>query len=418
MIGLLPPDSDALVPRVVARNARRARKVAARLQRFAGTREHRQACRALLATLDHLRGARRRAFLWGPDLRAWLSAAEEACSLVSPAGEEELFDVLARGPHLATVLPGGGMDAASTRRARALGKRLVRRVLRRLPEVLLFLTPPGKKFGPFMLDLEADAEEARVAGELHVAFPSPYTWKLDSPARVELCGDEVRVALRKTRPRYQPRERIPYSGIVVARRVIAGRQGLRPGPAARGLAPRLGEGLDLVRQAWPDAWREILIHTRVLVPLDQRGVVSYSLPQRPGTSYINVEGKRVVDLADDLLHETAHHRLHSLEELAPLQRKGADAHYYSPWRRQVRPLHGILHATYTFTFRVQLFQCLLALSGRLPRAWLRREIARERDMLQQSLLCLRDAEDRRLLTAAGSRLFSQVARQVRGLGKT
>ena len=416
MIELLPPDSDALVPRVVARNARRARQVAARLQRFAKTRERRQACRALLATLDHLRGARRRAFLWGPDLRAWLSAAEEAASLANPAGEEELFDVLARGPHLATVLPRGRMEAASLRRARTLGNRLLRRVFRRLPEVLLFLTPPGKSFGPFTLDLEDDAEEARVAGELHVAFPSPYTWKLDSPARVELCGDEVRMPLRNTRPRYQPRERVPYSGIVVARRAIAGRQGLRPGPAARGVAQRLGEGLDLVRQAWPDAWREILIHTRVLVPLDERGVVSYSLPERPGTSYINVQGKRIVDLADDLLHETAHHRLHSLEELAPLERKGVDAHYYSPWRRQVRPLHGILHATYTFTFRAQLFQCLLALPGRLPRAWLRREIDRERDMLQQSLRCLRDAEDRRLLTAAGSRLFSEVASQVRGLG--
>ncbi len=417
MIGLFPPDSDALVPRVVARNARRARRMAARLQSFANTRERRQARRALLATLDHLRGARRRAFLWGPDLRAWLNAAEEAVSLASPAGEEELFDVLARGPHLATVLPRGRMEAGSVRRARALGKRLLRGVFRRLPGVLLFLTPPGKSFGPFTLDLQADAEEARLAGELHVAFPTPYTWKLEGPARVELCGDEVRVSLRKNTLRYQPRERVPYSGIVVARRVLAGRQGLRPGPAARGVAQRLGEALDLVRQAWPDAWREILIHTRVLVPLDQSGVVSYSLPERPGTSYINVQGKRVVDLADDLLHETAHHRLHSLEELAPLQRKGADAHYYSPWRRQVRPLHGILHATYTFTFRVQLFQCLLALSGRLPRAWLRREIARERDMLQQSLRCLRDAEDRGLLTAAGSRLFSEVAYQVRGLGK-
>ncbi|TDI12770.1 MAG: hypothetical protein E2P04_04900 [Acidobacteria bacterium] len=416
MIELLPPDSDALVPRVVARNARRARQVAARLQRFADTLERRQACRALLATLDHLRGARRRAFLWGPDLRAWLSAAEEAVSLASPAGEEELFDVLARGPHLATVLPRGRMEASSLRRARALGNRLLRRVFRRLPELLLFLTPPGKSFGPFTLDLKDDAEEARVAGELHVAFPSPYTWKLDSPARVELCGDEVRLPLRNTRPRYQPREQVPYSGIVVARRVIAGRRGLRPGPAARGVAQRLGEGLDLVRQAWPDAWREILIHTRVLVPLAQSGVVSYSLPERPGTSYINVQGKRAVDLADDLLHETAHHRLHSLEELAPLERKGADAHYYSPWRRQVRSLHGILHATYTFTFRAQLFQRLLALPGCLPRAWLRREIDRERDMLQQSLRFLRDAEDRRLLTAAGSRLFSDVASQVRGLG--
>ena len=130
-----------------------------------------------------------------------------------------------------------------------------------------------------------------------------------------------------------------------------------------------------------------------------------------------MQGKRVVDLADDLLHETAHHRLHSLEELAPLKRKGADAHYYSPWRRQVRPLHGILHATYTFTFRAQLFQCLLALPGRLPRAWLRREIQRERDMLQQSLRCLRDAQERRLLTAAGSRLLSELAYQIRRLGK-
>lgn len=417
MMELLPPDSDALVPRVVVRNARRARQVATELQCFAGTRERRQACLALLATLDHLRGALRRAFLWGPDLRAWLSAAEEALSLAKAADEGELFDILAGGPHLAAVLPRGRMDAASLRRARTLGNRLLRDVFHRLPTVLFFLTPPGKKFGPFTLHLKADAEEARIAGELHVAFPSPYTWKLAGPARVELCGDEVRVPAGKARPCYRPRERVPFSGIIVARRVLAGRRGLRPGSAVRGLAQRLGEALDLLRQAWPDAWREILIHTRVLVPVEESGVVSYSLPERPGTSYINVQGKRVVDLADDLLHETAHHRLHSFEELAPLARQGADAHYYSPWRRQVRPLHGILHATYTFTFRAQFFQCLLNLPGRLPRAWLRREVLRERDMLQQSLRYLRDAEDRRLLTAAGSRLFSEVAYQVGRLGK-
>jgi hypothetical protein len=403
---------------VVARNARRARAVASRLQRHAETRQQRQACRALRATLDHLRGPGRRAFLWGPDLRGWLGAAEEALDLIRPVGQVELFERLVRGPHLATVMPRGRLDAAAHKRARALGKRLLRRAFQRLPAVLLFLTPPGKRFGPFSLDTSADAEEARAAGEVHVAFPLPYTWKLAGPAQVELFGEEVRLLVRKPRSRHAPRERVPCSGIVLARRIIAGRKGLRPGPAVRGLGERLGQSLDLLRRAWPDAWREVLIHTRVLVPVEQRGVVSYSLIERPGTSYINVQDKRPVDLADDLLHETAHHRLHSLEELTPLERKGADAHYYSPWRRQVRPLHGILHATYTFTFRAQLFCRLLDLPDRLPRAWIRREIEREREMLEHSLRYLSDAAERRLLTAAGSRLVDEVGHQVRRLPRS
>jgi HEXXH motif-containing protein len=418
MTTLLPPDTDALVQRIVARNSRRARQVHARLRRLANTAERRQACRALEATLVSLRGPRRRGLLWGPELRAWLHAAEEAMALARPQETEEaLFERVAGGPHLGTLMPRGRMDSAFGKRARTLGERLLQRVFLRLPGLLLFLTPPGRRFGPFPLDLEADAEEARLAGELHVAFPSPYTWKLGRAARVELCGDEVRLLLRGGAPRCKPREVVPGTRILLARRAIAGRKGLRPGPAVRDLGPRLGEAMALVREAWQDAWRDIQIHTRVLVPVEERGVVSYSLPERPGTSYVNVEGKSRIDLADDLLHETAHHRLHSLEELSPLERKGVDAHYFSPWRRQVRPLHGILHATYTFTFRAQLFRRLQALPGRLPRAWLGREIRKEKDMLQQSLHCLRDAEDRGLLTAAGSGLLDDITQQVRRLGR-
>jgi HEXXH motif-containing protein len=415
---LLPPDSATLVPRILARNARTARRTGERLRRLARTAEHRAACKALAAALGSLRGRRRRAFLWGPDLRAWLRAADEAMALVRPEGsDEKLFDRVSCGPYLGRLLPRGRIDRGFRRRTAALGEELLQRAFLRLPPLLMFLTPPGSRFGPFSLDLEADAEEARVDGELHVAFPSPYTWKLDRGARAELDGDQVRLLLRRGVPRCRPRQTIPGSTIVVARRVVAGRRGLRPGPAARGLADRLGEALDLVGEAWEEAWREIHLHTRVVVPLVERGVVSYSLPDRPGTSYLNVEGKSRIDLADDLLHETAHHRLHSLEELTPLERAGADAHYYSPWRRQVRPLHGLLHATYTFTYRAQLFRRVCRLAGRLPRARLRREIDRERGMLRQGLRCLRDAEDRGLLTRAASRLLEAIAEGASGLGR-
>jgi HEXXH motif-containing protein len=415
---LLSPESAVLVPRILGRNARAARRTGEELRRFARTAAHRQACQALRAALSSLRGPRRRAFLWGPDLRAWLRAADEAMALARPEGsDEDLFERVARGPYLGRLLPRGRIDRGFRRRAVALGEQMLERAFLRLPPLLMFLTPPASRFGPFPLDLEADAEEARIAGELHVAFPSPYTWKLSRGATAQLDGAEVRLALRRGAPRCRPRETLPGSTIVLARRILAGRRGLRPGPAARGLADRLGAALDLVGEAWEEAWREIQIHTRVVVPLVERGVVSYSLPDRPGTSYLNVEEKSLIDLADDLLHETAHHRLHSLEELTPLERAGADAHYHSPWRRQVRPLHGLFHATYTFTYRAQLFRRLLELPGRLPRARLRREIDRERDMLGQGLRCLRDAEDRGLLTRAGSRLLVEMSDAVGGLGR-
>lgn len=415
-MNLLLPDSDALVPRVVARNGRRARQALVGLRRLARVPERRQACAAFETTLASLRGQRRREFLWSPDLRAWLAAAEEAMALARPQETDAaLFERIARGPHLAVVLPEGCIDRTFRRRVRGLGERLLEKVFRRIPPLLFLLTPAGRRFGPFSLDLEPDAEEARVAGELHTAFPVPTTWRLEAGSQLEFDGEEAHLHVEADRLPCRARPLIHGSSIVLARRAVARRNGLAPGPASREFPGRLGAALSLIGEAWEEARREIEIHTRVVVPLEQSGVVSYSLPDRPGTSYINMRGKRLVDLADDLLHETAHHRLHSLEEISALERQGTDAQYYSPWRNQVRPLHGILHAAYTFTFRAELFQRLLRLRGRLPRVWLRGEIDREREMLHQSVRDLRDAEEQQFLTAAGSRLLDDLAAHIRAL---
>ena len=432
MAPFLPPETGSLVSRVVKRNMRRARRVTRALRPFARTAERRAALLALGGTLDGLRGDARDDLLFGPGMRAWLAEAEMATALVRPAGKTtdlKLFDLVSRGPYLARLLPGGRLDRGFCGRAAALGRRMLERAFRQLPLLLAGLTPPDRSFGPFTIDVTEDGEEARRRGEIHIDHPVPGTIRVGPRARLFLIPDGVRVLDRDGGARFRARGLIDGSPIVLSRRVVSGRRVLRPGSQVRGLARRLSSALGLLRAAWKEAHAEVLAHTRVVVPLMERGTVSYSLPDRPGTSYINMWGKSVVDLADDLLHETAHHRLHGLEETeGPLDLDDGEPRYFSPWRRSIRPLHGILHAAYTFAWRAELLRRLLAfekdgrgrtLAARPSRAnWLRRELRFEIGALRHALRDLRDAESRGLLTPSGRRLLRalrwRVVRLARG----
>lgn len=68
----------------------------------------------------------------------------------------------------------------------------------------------------------------------------------------------------------------------------------------------------------------------------------------PGAIMSTVDGPPV--LAESIVHEFRHNLLHQLERCYPLYAddspRGAD--YYSPWRDDLRPLHGILHALFVF----------------------------------------------------------------------
>lgn len=285
----------------------------------------------------------------------------------------------------------------------------------RLPVILVFRTPAGSRFGPFPLDPGADAEEARLKGEVHLAAPVPATLRLEAACHLELLDGGIRLIGAGRGAVWKPRETIPGTGIVVARRLVTGRRGPRPGPPMAGLARRLGDALELVEAAWPGAHREVLAHTRIVVPFDAKGTVSQSHADRPGVSYINPRNRTRVDLADDLVHETAHHRLHALEELGRLDRDDGEPRYHSPWRRGIRPLRGILHATYTFAYRARLLEAFLGLRRRLPRSWISRELAWELHALSVSLGHLRDAEKRGLLTTEGESLRAVMARRVAGM---
>lgn len=417
---MLPPRTRALLPRLNARTARRARLAAEHLAPLAGAGPPRAALGALRSALASARGSLRASFLSSPELRQWVHQAEEALAFVAAKGTDRaLFERVATGPDLRHLLPAGRLDRAFRGRLRRLGRERLARVIRRLPPIVAGLIGPAERFGPFPLDLDPDGEEARLRGEVHLRFPVPASLRCRPGARIELIAGGIRIVQRGSGARWVPRPTLTGSDIVIARRVRWTRQRLRPGPAVPGLADRLEQALLLVQEAWPEAHREILAHTREIVPLLEAGVVSYSLPERPGTSYINVQGKSRLELADDLLHETAHHRLHRLEEWTPLHHFDPEAVYYSPWRRSLRPLHGILHAAYTFAFRAELLQRLLSSTAgrRLPRAWMRREVEWEIASLAASLVSLADAERRGLLTPAGSGVRRALASQVRRLAR-
>jgi HEXXH motif-containing protein len=86
----------------------------------------------------------------------------------------------------------------------------------------------------------------------------------------------------------------------------------------------------------------------------------------PGTVLVTVV-QHPCYVADALIHELHHHRLFCLEEVGPFlagprDDLEAEARYLSPWRADLRPLHGILHGAYVFIATTRFWLQLLAAS--------------------------------------------------------
>lgn len=129
----------------------------------------------------------------------------------------------------------------------------------------------------------------------------------------------------------------------------------------RSLARPIQGAAEIITEAWPEGARLLGLLTSRIVPLKARGVVSFSYRHRPGLSFINTFERDAFDLIDDLVHENSHHHLNLLLRKYDMRRGDRNQEvFYSPWRRSLRPLHGILHATFTFTMGAVLFDRLAA----------------------------------------------------------
>jgi len=453
---------------VAAVTAGRLRRVARALKRLAGRRGrgrgHRPgrdlpaALAALVgesrAVLAGLPAPARRRVLCGPDLRGFLSEAEtwiDVLRLAAPAEPDAvpLFERISRTEHLLTLVPAGRLDAAFPARARALALERLAALASDLGALLLGLrlaATASPRPLAVALTFRESAEQGRPADRIDLgtfAGPAGPLGLLAGVAPGRRAGSRLRARIERglLTLRLPGRQAllIPAAGsplasphpILARRRLIPGSTmllapALRPGPRRMGvgrdlpgLAHRLARALRLLRQAWPEAHRDVVARTVMVVPVREPGLVSYSLAARPGISFINVHDKRTLELADDLLHENSHHLLHDLQETVRLLAPGPATEevqaFHSPWRGTLRPLHGILHGTFTFLFRAELFARILDAHARRPRvvapllgpggaAFVRRELKRELAMLQRGLADLGTAAAHRLLTPAGREL--------------
>lgn len=179
--------------------------------------------------------------------------------------------------------------------------------------------------------------------------------------------------------------------------------------------------LDFLGAVWPDAAQMVGGRTWRVVPVVERGVVSYSSATRPGITWIQRSLGRgtgaagAMHLAEHLLHEGTHQRVHDLEVLAPIALSEEEGpRFYSPWRQEWRPLRGLLHGACTFNVGAGYFARALqaAEAGivRLPaaeRRWLGRRFLEEMENVRVALRYL----ERAVLPRAGKRLLKTVKRE-------
>lgn len=148
---------------------------------------------------------------------------------------------------------------------------------------------------------------------------------------------------------------LEYDAKLTPRRVVAS-------PPAIGR--RIARAVAAIQAAWPEGAALLGLFTERILPLKARGVVSFSYRHRPGLSFINTFDRNQLDLIDDLIHENSHQHLNLLLRKFDLRRGDENSEiFYSPWRRSLRPLHGILHAAFTFTLGAMLFERLAAWAG-------------------------------------------------------
>ena len=157
---------------------------------------------------------------------------------------------------------------------------------------------------------------------------------------------------------------------------------------------RIARAWETIRLVWPDGHDVLALLTSRIIPLQAKGVVSFSYRHRPGLSFINCFDRGNLDLIDDLIHENSHHHLNLLLRKYVMYHGDHNQRiFYSPWRRSLRPLRGILHATFTFTMGALLFQRLsLWASGRGGAVRWKKAGLTLRDLHRARFRCLEEVE--------------------------
>jgi HEXXH motif-containing protein len=148
--------------------------------------------------------------------------------------------------------------------------------------------------------------------------------------------------------------------------------------------------------------------TKVVVPLVSAGdgqVRSTSISGYPATVFTDITSQ--VELLETLVHESAHQHFFLAEANEPLVDPRHDGLYYSPLRKEPRPLRGVFLAFHALAFIRRLY-CDLAGTGLMEEPQRAAEVERAGESLLKAHESLKSGE--RYLTGAGRTLMTALSK--------
>lgn len=279
--------------------------------------------------------------------------------------------------------------------------------------------------------LSATAVLPIVPGHLALLFP------------FDVAGVEVSVEVERDGVRVSPAGGRPVAEYDLAStRVVAGSGTVHRMPVVQGLAidavsderrhgadPRAFLGLSCVDgEAWGRATAggmaclaaaseallaDVTATTSVLVPLaspDQRTVRNHTSSAMFGLVASSLPSGDAA-LAEVLVHETQHSKLHVIESMASLVTDGTED-LCSPWRPDARPAIGVLHGAYSFAAVAELWAALAAFRDGKEREQAAADAVHRREQVLEAVTTLRRSGR---LTGPGREFVDEVERRADAL---
>ena len=157
----------------------------------------------------------------------------------------------------------------------------------------------------------------------------------------------------------------------------------------------LRTALELIERYLPALRREVSIFARQFVPVgyDEEAHLSATYREAIGTIYLSLHPDPLT-MAEAIIHELSHTKLHALLELDPVLQNAPSEAYPSPVRPDPRPLMGVLLAVHAF----------------VPVAYLYTKLAEAGDVLASSPRFSRRHEEIRAGNADGAAVLAAHAR--------
>lgn len=184
----------------------------------------------------------------------------------------------------------------------------------------------------------------------------------------------------------------------------AGQVGRLGPPEMQRFIASLDEAAAVLRSVWPEAHDELLATLRWIVPLAGRD--SWFVPGMHGLVALGIHsGRRQVR---DLFHETSHHKLSRVLELASAT-TNPEHRVFSPFAKGEEPMTSLLQSCWSFSREYELIRRLKA-SGYIEAAEIATEERRFRAFFDRGLPVLRREAQ---LTALGDAVLTRIEEVVR-----